>query len=154
MKRFETTFRTRHRALRTIAFSGLFAIGAPALAAGPVDCRLDFDLSGWSIFYKTASGNGTISCDNGQSMAVHIEARGGGLTFGQTHIENGIGEFSGVDGIQQTLGTYATAEAHAGAGEAAKAQAMVKQDVSLALAGTGEGWNLGIAFGKFVISAR
>jgi hypothetical protein len=26
--------------------------------------------------------------------------------------------------------------------------------VSLALAGTGEGWDLGVAFGKFVLEAR
>ena len=29
---------------------------------------------------------------------------------------------------------------------------MTKGDVSLALAGKGEGWNIGVAFGKFVIS--
>lgn len=127
---------------------------APAHAAGGVDCRLDFELSGWSVFYKTASGNGTISCDNGQSMPVHIETRGGGLTFGKTRIENGRGEFSGIGSIGETLGTYVTAEAHAGAVDSAKAQVMTKGEVSLALAGTGKGWNLGVAFGKFVISAR
>lgn len=130
------------------------AFASPARAAGPVDCRLDFDLSGWSLFYKTASGSGTVSCDNGQRMAVSISAKGGGLTIGKTEIENGVGEFSGVDDIHEVLGTYVAAEAHAGAVESAKAQAMVKGDVSLALAGTGEGWNLGIAFGNFVLSPR
>lgn len=139
--------------LAGLACAGLLAL-APAHAGGPTDCRLDFDLSGWSVFYKTASGNGTVSCDNGQSMAVHIETRGGGLSFGKIRIENGRGEFSDVDDIRQVLGGYATAEAHAGAVEAAKAQVMTKGGVSLALAGTGEGWNLGVAFGKFEISAR
>jgi hypothetical protein len=31
---------------------------------------------------------------------------------------------------------------------------MTKGDVSLALAGKGSGWDVGVAFGKFVIEAR
>ena len=87
-------------------------------------------------------------------MAVRISAKGGGLTFGKSRIENGRGEFSGVHNIGDVLGTYATAEAHAGAAKSAKAQAMTKGEVSLALAGTGAGWDIGVAFGKFVIEAR
>ena len=125
-----------------------------AQAQGQVDCALRFSMAGWSVFYKTASGSGTVSCDNGQRMAVRISAKGGGLTFGKSRIENGRGEFSGVHNIRDVLGTYATAEAHAGAAKSAKAQAMTKGEVSLALAGTGEGWDIGVAFGKFVIEAR
>jgi len=125
---------------------------APAAAQGTVDCRLTFDLAGWSIFYKTASGTGTVSCDNGQRMAVKIESRGGGLSFGKSRIDNGVGEFSGVRDIEEVLGTYATAEAHAGAVKSTKAQVVTKGDISLALAGTGEGWDVGVAFGKFTIS--
>ena len=77
---------------------------APAAAQGTVDCRLTFDLAGWSIFYKTASGTGTVSCDNGQRMAVKIESRGGGLSFGKSRIDNGVGEFSGVRDIEEVLG--------------------------------------------------
>jgi hypothetical protein len=125
-----------------------------AMAGGDVDCKLKFSMSGWSAFYKTASGNGTITCDNGQSMPVHVEAKGGGITFGKSKIENGTGEFSGVKDIKETLGSYASAEAHAGAVKSSGANAMTKGEVSLALAGTGKGWDLGIAFGKFTISAR
>ena len=78
--------------------------------------------------------------------------RDGGIPFGKTKITDGRGEFSGVNRMEEVLGTYATAEAHAGAGKSAKAQVMTKGDVSLALAGKGEGWDLGVAFGKFVIS--
>ena len=124
----------------------------PAAAQGTVDCRLTFDLAGWSVFYKTASGTGTVTCDNGQRMAVKIESRGGGLSFGKSRIDNGVGEFSGVRTIDEVLGTYATAEAHAGAVKSTKAQVVTKGDISLALAGTGEGWDLGVAFGKFTIS--
>jgi hypothetical protein len=130
----------------------LTAAGAtPAAATGPVDCKLHFNLSGWSVFYKTASGTGTVACDNGQSMPVTIRAKGGGLTFGKSKIVNGTGEFSGVYKIEDVLGTYASSEAHAGAAASSKAMAMTKGSVSLGLAGTGEGWDLGIAFGKFVI---
>jgi hypothetical protein len=38
--------------------------------------------------------------------------------------------------------------------KSSKAQAMTKGDVSLALAGTGQGWDIGVAFGKFVLEAR
>jgi len=132
----------------------LLVSATSAQAQGQVDCALRFSMAGWSVFYKTASGSGTVSCDNGQRMAVRISAKGGGLTFGKSRIENGRGEFSGVHNIHDVLGTYATAEAHAGAAKSAKAQAMTKGEVSLALAGTGEGWDIGVAFGKFVIEAR
>jgi hypothetical protein len=106
------------------------------------------------VFYKTSSGTGMVTCDNGQRLAVKISAKGGGISFGKSRIENGTGEFSGVDDIRDVLGTYATAEAHAGAVKSSKAQVMTKGEVSLALAGTGKGWDLGFAFGKFVLEAR
>ncbi|QNP41497.1 hypothetical protein [Lysobacter solisilvae (ex Woo and Kim 2020)] len=130
----------------------LLALASPsAFASGPISCKLSFNLAGWSIFYKTATGTGMVTCDNGQSLPVRIRAKGGGLTIGKSRIENGSGEFSGVYTINDVLGTYASSEAHAGASKSAKAMAMTKGSVSLALAGKGKGWDLGIAFGKFVI---
>jgi hypothetical protein len=138
--------------LLTLLCTGLFAVVAmPAQASGPIHCKLAFNLSGWSIFYKTASGTGTVTCDNGESMPVRIRAKGGGLTVGKSKIENGTGEFSGVFNINDVLGTYASSEAHAGASKSAKAMAMTKGSVSLAVAGKGAGWDIGVAFGKFVI---
>jgi hypothetical protein len=87
-------------------------------------------------------------------MRVSLEARGGGLTFGKSKIENGVGEFSGVSDISALLGTYASAEAHAGAGASAKGQVVTKGEVSLALSGTGKGWDLGVAFGNLKIKKR
>ena len=144
--------RFRRRLLAAASLAAVFAI-APAHAA-EVDCRLSFSMSGWSVFYKTSAGEGTVTCDNGQRLAVRISAKGGGLSFGKSRIENGIGEFSGVHDIRDVLGTYVTAEAHAGAVKSSKAQVMTKGDVSLALAGTGKGWDVGFAFGKCVIEAR
>ena len=124
-----------------------------AVAAGAkVDCEMTFTMSGWSAFYKTASGTGVIKCDNGQSMNVKLNAKGGGLTVGKSTIEDGHGKFSAVASMSELLGAYASGEAHAGAVKSAQAQVMTKGEVSLALSGTGRGWDLGIAFGKLTIS--
>lgn len=136
-----------------VALSLLLA-GAGASAAADVKCSLSFQMKGWSAFYKTASGSGTITCSNGQSLAVKLKATGGGLTVGKSSIENGQGEFSGATGIQELLGSYVSAEAHAGAVKSSNASVMTKGEVSLALSGTGRGWDLGVAFGKLTISAH
>lgn len=125
---------------------------AATFAAADVKCSMTFTMSGWSAFYKTASGTGTIKCSNGQSAAVKLDARGGGLTFGKSTIENGQGEFSGAASLDEVLGSYVAAEAHAGAVKSSKASVMTKGEVSLALSGVGRGWDLGIAFGKLTIS--
>jgi hypothetical protein len=123
---------------------------APAKAAD-ISCKMDFQVSGWSVFYQTATGSGVVRCDNGQSMHVRIRVKGGGLTFGKTKITDGVGKFTGVHGIGEIKGHYANAEVHAGAEKSAAAQVLTKGNVSLALSGTGQGWNLGIAFGAFII---
>lgn len=136
-----------------VCIAGVFA-AAPAVAADPaakVKCEMKFTLKGWSAFYKRANGTGTITCSNGQSAQVKLEARGGGLTAGKSSIENGRGEFSAVKDIEEIFGSYADAEAHAGAVKSSGARAMTKGEVSLALSGTGRGWDLGIALGRFTI---
>ena len=130
--------------------------GGLALAPGPahageISCKMTFSLSGWSVFYKTSKGTGTVRCSNGQTMHVKLRTKGGGLTFGKTHIDNGIGKFTGVYDIHEVLGHYANAEAHAGAVKSAGAQVLTKGNVGLALSGKGEGWNLGVSFGSFII---
>lgn len=144
--------------MRTHLFRGLALslalIAAPTAMAGDLTCKMTYNISGWSAFYKTASGTGDIHCSNGQRMSVRIETKGGGLTFGKYKIQNGFGEFANVDDIRDVLGSYATAEAHAAAEKSASGQAMTNGKVSLALAGKGKGWSLGVAFSKFTISAR
>ncbi|WP_386070354.1 hypothetical protein ACFJIW_07285 [Tahibacter sp. UC22_41] len=135
-----------------VAMALLFGVQGTAAAA--IDCEMDFNMSGWSAFYKTGSGSGTIHCNNGQSMKVKIRTKGGGITFGKQRIDNGRGKFSEVRNIKDLLGTYASGGAHAGAVKSSAASVVTKGDVSLALAGTGEGVDIGIDFGKFVISAR
>lgn len=116
-----------------------------------VDCTMTFDLKSWSAFYKSSTGDGTISCDNGQTAKVKIKAKGGGITFGKSDVIDGTGHFTGARGINELFGSYAQSEVHAGAGKSAAAQALTKGQVSLVLSGTGRGVDVGFAFGKFTI---
>ena len=139
---------------RLACLASLMLVTSPSFAADPaanVKCEMKFSMKGWSAFYKRASGTGTITCSNGQSAKVKLEARGGGFTAGKSSIEDGFGEFSAVKGIQEIFGAYAEAEAHAGAVKSSGARVMTKGEVSLALSGTGRGWDLGVAIGKFTI---
>jgi hypothetical protein len=120
-------------------------------ADAQVRCKMTFKMTGWSLFYRTSSGTGLVKCSNGQAARVKLEARGGGLTVGKSEIEKGLGDFSPVSGIGEVFGTYVSAEAHAGAVKSVKAQAMTKGAVSLALAGNGRGFDLGIAFGSLSV---
>lgn len=142
------------KSLRVLALCLAMASAPSAMAGGNLTCKMTFNLSGWSAFYKTASGTGTVRCSNGQTLSVRIKTKGGGLTFGKYKIQDGFGQFANVGDIRDILGSYATAEAHAGvADKSASAQAMTNGDVSLALSGKGEGWDLGVAFSRFTIEA-
>jgi len=114
-------------------------------------CGITFELKGWSVFYKRAKGTGVITCDNGQRAYVKLSAHGGGVTFGKHEIKDGHGTFTKVTDISKLFGWYATSEAHAGAHKSADAQAMTRGKVSLAFSGTGDGYDLGFAFGKLNI---
>lgn len=139
--------------LALIALAGISAVPA-AQAAGNIDCELHYNLAGWSVLYKTASGTGTIQCDNGTRIPVKITAKGGGLTVGKSKIVDGKGKFSGAYSVNDLIGSYVAVEAHAGADKSSNAQVMTKGDVSLALAGTGKGWDLGVGVGRFTIERR
>ena len=121
-------------------------------AAATVDCYMKFNLKGWSVFYKTAEGSGRVTCNNGEKANVKIKVTGGGLTFGKMDIRDGNGTFSKVIQINEIFGPYVAAEVHAGAVKSAQASVYTKGEISLALTGTGRGVNIGIDFGKLVIS--
>jgi hypothetical protein len=126
-----------------------------AFAAGAeLDCRLDYRIDGWSLVYKQATGSGTVTCENGESMPVSINAQAIGLAAGKWRIDDGQGRFTDVRGIDDVLGTYAQAEANAGLVKSGSAQVLTKGTVSLALAGSGEGVNLGVDVGRFEIEKR
>ncbi len=135
------------------AISGL-PISTAHAADATVKCDLTYNLAGWSLIYKHAEGNGRVTCNNGQHANVTISVVGGGLTAGKYRINNGKGEISNVHGITEVFGDYAQAGAEAGVVKSSQAQVLTKGTTSLALAGTGEGVNLGISVGKFTISKR
>jgi hypothetical protein len=142
---------------RTLALWGAVALAlgtavTAQAADADLDCRLNYSLTGWAAIYKHAEGHGVVTCENGQTMNVKITAKGGGLTVGKSHIDNGKGKFSDVYKINDVLGSYAQGEASIGAGKSAGAHVMTKGTVSLALAGNGQGVDIGISFGAFTIS--
>ncbi|MGH8233404.1 MAG: hypothetical protein ACREPU_04320 [Rhodanobacteraceae bacterium] len=151
--------RTRTLVLTLTATLGvglLSLASSPAVAASDngahtIDCHMNFKLNGWSAIYERATGSGTVKCSDGQSMHVTIDAHGGGLTVGKYKINDGKGDFTGVTSINDVLGSYAEASAHAGVVKSSRAAAMTKGTVSLALSGTGNGWDIGAGFAGFTI---
>jgi hypothetical protein len=145
--------------MRLKAFVGfsLLAMGvavSSAYARGTTACTMKYNLKGWSAFYKTASGAGSIRCDNGQKAAVRLSVKGGGLTAGKTEIRDGTGYFSEVSSINELFGRYDAASAGAAAGKAASATALIKDNIHLTLAGTGRGVELGVSLGRFTITKK
>ncbi len=134
---------------RLLCASLLLTFASPALAG--TMCKMTFNLKGWSAFYKTSSGTGRITCDNGQKANVKVSTKGGGITFGRSKITEGTGKFTEVGKISDLYGSYGQGEASAGAGKSAQASVVTKGDISLALAGKGTGVNVGVSFGKFTI---
>ncbi|HET6553258.1 MAG TPA: hypothetical protein VFG49_06920 [Dyella sp.] len=122
------------------------------VSAANLECTMRFSMSGWSVIYKHTSGKGVVTCTNGQTMKVKIESHGGGLTAGKSSIDNGIGNFSDITKISDVLGTYAQADASAGAVKSGTAQVLTKGKVSLALSGAGQGVDLGVSIGGMTIS--
>jgi hypothetical protein len=117
-----------------------------------VDCTMRFQLSGWSAIYERADGTGMVSCADGTSLPVVIQLRGAGITVGKSKITNGTGEFAYAHQISDIIGTYAQGDVHAGIVKSGTAQLLTNGKVSLALAGKGEGYDLGIGIAGFTIS--
>ena len=138
---------------RLIAFVLLAALSTTASvhAGSELSCSLRYELSSWSLIYKHVSGKGVVTCDNGQSIKVKLEARGGGLTVGESQIDDGHGSFTALHSIADVPGTYADLNAHAIL-KAGDAQVLTKGPVSLALASVGHGVEMGITLGELTIS--
>ncbi|MFM0213035.1 hypothetical protein PQQ96_37200 [Paraburkholderia sediminicola] len=132
--------------------SALTALTATSAQAGnaSVKCHLTYSMSGWSAIYQHAEGRGTVSCSNGQKAAVTISVHGGGLTAGKFHV-SGRGEITNVYSIRDVFGSYVQAGASAGAGRSGTAQVLTKGTTSMALSGSGEGVDLGVAVDAFKI---
>lgn len=132
--------------------AGCAVAGTAAAAQPDLDCKLSFSLTGWSAIYEHATGHGMVTCANGAALPVDITVHGGGLTAGKWRINDGKGKFTDVYRVSDVLGSYAQASANAGIIKSATAQVLSKGTVSLALAGHGQGINLGISGSKFTLS--
>ena len=152
-KKEEKTMKPVRIGVAIVAMLFVFAAAQPA-SAKPTTCKMTYSLEGWSAIYSTASGHGTITCDNGQSAHSSLRAKGGGLTAGKSKIVNGSGTFSDVADISELFGSYASADVHAGVVDSSAAQVVTKGTVSLAFSGTGKGVDLGVTFGEFVITKQ
>jgi len=141
------------RGVGSVAILSLVVLAQPAWG-GSTTCKMKYSLAGWSAVYSTATGSGSIHCDNGQSARVSLRAKGAGLTAGKSKINNGSGTFSDVGDIRELFGSYASTDVHAGVVDSAAAQVVTKGTVSLAFSGTGKGVDLGVTFGEFVIKKQ
>jgi len=123
-----------------------------AAAVQTTNCEIKYNLKGWSAFFKTVKGTGTVSCSNGQSANVKLSMKGGGFTFGSFNIKDGTGRFSGVKNISDIYGGYFAMDGHAGAGKEVEGRTLPFKAVKLSMKGKGRGVNLGFSMGSFRIS--
>lgn len=93
-----------------------------------------------------------MTCKDGASIPVAINANGVGVTAGKWKITGGKGKFTHVAKIDDVLGSYLAVSGDVGVAKAGAAKVLTKGKVSLALAGKGEGFDIGIAISDFKIS--
>jgi hypothetical protein len=144
----------RMRVARGLVLAAVVTVAAGSAEAKPGVCRIDYRIDGWSIFFQSYDGSGTVTCDDGQRRAVAIRLRGGGVTLGKMEINKGKGKFSEVESIEEIFGTYVAVDGQAGATLAAEGRVMTRGKVGLVISGTGRGWALGVSFGGFTIESR
>jgi hypothetical protein len=158
----EKTMKLTTIAPRTLLCALLISVGAITTAytaqspgkdrnGRTTTCEMRFNLIGRPAFYETAQGEGIIRCDNGQMAKLGIRATGGGITFGESEVVDGTGNFSEAGTIEELFGSYVQSEVHAGAGRSAAVQVLTKGRISLVLSGTGRGVDFGFAFEKLTI---
>lgn len=141
--------------MKIIASVGLAAILSLSASAQTADrevsCTLKFSSTQWSVLYERAEGTGTVTCDNGKRMEVDISAKGMGLTAGKWRIDHGTGKFTHVKKIRDVLGNYAALSANVGLVKAGTVQVLTNDKASLVLAGSGDGFDVGVTISQFKI---
>ena len=147
-------FEMRRFFLLALMGLGLAFLLPASEALALTQCRMNFELRGWSFIYRNSNGTGTVTCANGETAAVRLTLHAGGITAGKFDILNGKGVFSDVKDIGEVFGTYVVASGHAGATKAVSGWAMTKGEISLAISGEGRGWTLGADVGGFTIKRR
>lgn len=139
--------------LLLVATLGLSTAADIAAAADRyLECTLKFTSKEWSALYASATGEGTVTCKDGPTMRVAIRAQGIGITAGKWKITEGKGTFTHVARIEDVLGSYLAISGDVGVVRTGTARILTKGKVSLALAGKGEGFDVGVAISEFKIS--
>ena len=136
-----------------LAAAAAMFLAAPAYAE-LAQCKMTFNMSGWSLAVKHMKGKGKVTCSNGQMANVALEGTGLGFTIGKSDILNGEGTFSEVKDISEIFGTYAQAAAQGSATKGGTAQVMTKGEISLAIAGAGRGWEVGVSLGGLTVKKK
>ena len=142
------------RSILVLSAAALAVLVAQPASAALTKCTMKFNMSGWSLVYKQMKGEGKVTCSNGQTANVAIESHGGGFTIGKSDILGGEGTFTEVKDIDEIFGTYAKAEASGAATKGGATQVMTKGEISLAIAGSGRGWDVGVSLGGFTIKRK
>ena len=96
---------------------------------------------------------GTLELDE-LSQALGAGVGSAVPAIGKSDIVNGEGTFSEVKDISEIFGTYAKAEASGAGTKGGAAQAMTKGEISLAIAGSGRGWDVGVSLGGLTIKKK
>ena len=83
MKNFE------RRTVSTLALSLLLFAASSQSMAGTADlnCKLQYQVKGWSAVVKVANGSGTVTCSDGTTKAVTLKLRSIGATIGKSQID-------------------------------------------------------------------
>lgn len=131
---------------------GIVTITAPAQASDQfISCSMYYKLSGWSFVVRQYDGSGNVTCSNGQRAQVKLRSRGVGFTIGKSDLE-GTGYFSELKDISEIYGAFVALEGHAGVIRSGHGQIMTRGVVSLAISGTGRGFDIGVTLGGLDIS--
>ena len=131
-------------AMRERTLVGLFVLIAGGLLFGTmlaVSGGIGTSSVSHRAFFKFAGG-----------VQPGAPVRYGGLTVGKSSIDNGHADFTGVKDIHDVLGSYAAGSAHAATVDSGAVSVMTKGEISMALSGTGRGWDVGVDFDDFTIT--
>ena len=117
-------------------------------------CTLEYTMSGWSAFYSTYNGTGTVSCPNGQRATVNLSLKGGGFIFGTAEIKQGMAKIHNVANMNDVYGGSFAAGGTAGFINYVDGYWAPKGSKTVTLSGKGSGYSLGFSLGSLRISKR
>ena len=127
---------------------------ADGATAREMTCRMEFSLHSWAVVVKHVGGEGTVTCSDGQTMNVKLDANGAGLTIGKAKIAKGTAKFTGMTSIHDVLGSYVGLDSTTAVNKVGgSGQAFTNGPVSMVLYGKSQGVSLGTAIEGLTIKA-